>query len=70
MSKALRRRLAYLETASSGPDLSRYESLPFDEWPDRALLAFLGDPTDEQLAAMITELEAMVAEAALSETVS
>lgn len=59
MSKALWRRLAYLETASNGPDLSQYEGLPFNEWPDWALLAYLGNPTDEQLAAMIGELQVL-----------
>lgn len=57
MSKTLRRRLEYLETNALGPDLRRYDGVAFKEWPDWALRAFLGDPTDEQLTVMIAELE-------------
>ncbi len=59
MSKALRRRLESLETAWNGPDWRRYESVPFNEWPDWALRGFLGDMTDEQLEEMIAELQSL-----------
>jgi FPC/CPF motif-containing protein YcgG len=70
MSKSIRRRLEHLETVSLAPDLRRYEGVPFNEWPDWALRAFLGDPTDEQLAAMIAELEAMVTDETRTRTSS
>lgn len=57
MSKTLRRRLENLETAWDGPDWRRYESVPINQWPEWALKAWLGDMTDEQLTAMIAELQ-------------
>ncbi len=58
MSAAQRRRLEALELRHGHTVWQRYFSTPINQWPEWALNAWLGEMTDEQLTAMIAELDA------------
>ena len=52
MIRVLLRRVSVLERQSLDDDWRAYASLPVEEWPDWALDAFLGYPTEDELERM------------------